>query len=293
MPKQGLFVGLITLDLIYSVNEYPHKNQKIVASNYTVAAGGPATNAAVTFNVLGNQSTLFGVLGNHALTQLIRTDLQQYAVNIIDLDSTRLEAPPVSSIVVTPATGDRTVVSINATKSQISNFSNLPQHLDKIDIILIDGHQIPISQTLIQQAKIKQIPIVLDGGSWKPGLEILLPDINYAICSDNFYPPQCQTSEDVFAYLQAMNIPNIAITQGEKPIQYITLKQGNGSIPVPPIQALDTLGAGDIFHGAFCHFILSQNFPTALAEAAQIASQSCLHFGTRQWIQFLNHHPIL
>ncbi|MGL5135974.1 MAG: PfkB family carbohydrate kinase, partial [Planktothrix sp.] len=186
---QGLFVGLITLDLIYSVSQYPQENQKIVASDYTVAAGGPATNAAVTFNYLGNQSMLLGGLGIHPLTQLIRTDLQQYSVNIIDLDSTRLESPPVSSIIVNNATGDRTVISINATKSQILNPSNLSQYLDNTDIILIDGHQIPISKSLIQQAKIKQIPIILDGGSWKPGLETLLPDINYAICSNNFYPP--------------------------------------------------------------------------------------------------------
>ncbi|CAD5910972.1 Sulfofructose kinase [Planktothrix agardhii] len=287
---KGLFVGLITLDLIYSITQYPQENQKIVASDYTVAAGGPATNAAVTFNSLGNQSILLGGLGSHDLTQLIRKDLQQYSVNIIDLDSTRLEAPPVSSIMVNNTTGERTVISINATKSQISNHSNLSQYLDNIDIILIDGHQIPISQSLIQQAKIKQIPIILDGGSWKTGLETILPDIDYAICSNNFYPPDCQTSEDVFAYLQAMNIPNIAITQGEKPIQYISLKAGNGSIPIPTIQSVDTLGAGDIFHGAFCHFILSENFPNALANSAHIASQSCLHFGTRKWIECLNNH---
>ncbi|WP_254172927.1 sugar kinase [Planktothrix pseudagardhii] len=286
MAKQGLFVGLITLDFIYSVNTYPHKNQKIVASNYSVVAGGPATNAAVTFNSLGNPSTLLGVLGSHPLTQLIRADLQYYNVNLVDLDPTRLEAPPVSSIIVTPETGDRMVVSINATKSQVSNFSNLPQFLDNIDIILIDGHQIPMSQIIIQQAKTQKIPIILDGGSWKPGLETILPHITYAICSNAFYPPNCQTSEDVFNYLKALNIPYIAITQGEKPIEYATLKEGSGKISVPTIQAIDTLGAGDIFHGAFCHFILSQNFTTALAESAKIAAQSCQHFGTRQWIQF-------
>lgn len=286
---QGLFIGLITLDFIYSVKEYPNKNQKIVASDYLFSAGGPATNAAVTFNSLGNQSTLSGVLGIHPLTQLIRSDLQQYQINIIDLDPNRLEAPPVSSILVTPATGERTVISINATQSQVSNRSNLLESLDNIDIILIDGHQIQISQEIIQQAKIKQIPIVLDAGSWKPGLERILPNINYVICSDNFYPPNCQTSEDVFTYLQALNIPNIAITKGEKPIQYASLKEGSGNIPVPQIQAIDTLGAGDIFHGAFSHFILSQNFTTALAESAQIAAKSCLSFGTRQWIQSLNY----
>lgn len=286
---QGLFVGLITLDLIYSVSQYPQENQKIVASDYTVAAGGPATNAAVTFNCLGNQSILLGGLGSHPLTQLIRTDLQQHSVNIIDLDSTRLDPPPVSSIIVNNTTGDRTVISINATKSQILHPSNLSQYLENTDIILIDGHQISLSKSLIKQAKIKQIPVILDGGSWKPGLETLLPDINYAICSDNFYPPSCQTSREVFTYLQAMNIPNIAITQGEKPIQYVSLKAGSGSIPIPSIQAVDTLGAGDIFHGAFCHFIRSKNFPTALTKSAQIATQSCLHFGTRKWIKFLNN----
>ena len=286
---QGLFIGLITLDFIYSVHEYPKKNQKIVASDYLVSAGGPATNAAVTFNCLGNQSSLSGVLGIHPLTQLIRSDLENYQINIIDLDPNRLEAPPVSSILVTPNTGERTVISINATKSQVSNRLNLLESLDNIDIILIDGHQIPISQEIIQQAKIKQIPIVLDAGSWKPGLERILPNINYVICSDNFYPPNCQTSEDVFTYLQALNIPNIAITKGEKPIQYASLKEGSGNIPIPQIQAIDTLGAGDILHGAFCHFILSQNFTTALAESAQIAAKSCLSFGTRQWIQSLNY----
>lgn len=286
---QGLFIGLITLDFIYSVHEYPKKNQKIVASDYLVSAGGPATNAAVTFNCLGNQSSLSGVLGIHPLTQLIRSDLENYQINIIDLDPNRLEAPPVSSILVTPNTGERTVISINATKSQVSNRLNLLESLDNIDIILIDGHQIPISQEIIQQAKIKQIPIVLDAGSWKPGLEQILPDINSVICLDNFYPPNCQNSEDVFTYLQSLNIPNIAITKGEKPIQYASLKEGSGNIPIPQIQAIDTLGAGDILHGAFCHFILSQNFTTALAESAQIAAKSCLSFGTRQWIQSLNY----
>ena len=62
-PKsdRGLFVGLVTLDLIYLANSAPQNNQKIVATDYTVAAGGPATNAAVTFSHLGNQATVLGI----------------------------------------------------------------------------------------------------------------------------------------------------------------------------------------------------------------------------------------
>lgn len=283
MFKKGLFVGLMTLDLIYLIQDFPSKNQKIVASDYTVAAGGPATNAAVTFQVLGNQSTLMGGLGTHPLSQLIRADLSQQGLDIVDLDQNRFEPPPVSSILVSQGTGDRSVVSINATKSQISDASNLSEILPNIDIILIDGHQIQISQALVEQAKTYQIPIVLDGGSWKPGLEMILPFVDYAICSANFHPPNCQTSEDVFAYLQSMNIPYIAITHGEQPIQYST-PVTDGIIPIPTIQAVDTLGAGDIFHGAFCHFMFDDPFTEALAKAAEIAAQSCLYFGTRQWI---------
>ncbi len=288
MSKNGLFVGLITLDLIYLSQDFPARNQKIVASDYTVAAGGPATNAAVTFQVLGNQSTLIGVLGTHPLSQLIRSDLCQHQLEMIDLDQNRLEPPPVSSILVSEGTGDRTVVSINATKSQMIEAPNLSKILPNIDIILIDGHQIPISQDLVQQAKTYHIPIVLDGGSWKPGLETILPFVDYVICSANFHPPNCQTSQDVFAYLQSLTIPYIAMTHGEKPIQYCT-PITDGTIPIPSLQAVDTLGAGDIFHGAFCHFMFDYPFPEALAKASEIASQSCLYFGTRQWINYIKN----
>ncbi|MDJ0536213.1 MAG: PfkB family carbohydrate kinase [Xenococcaceae cyanobacterium MO_207.B15] len=49
------------------------------------------------------------------------------------------------------------------------------------------------------------------------------------------------------------------------------------------MKAVDTLGAGDIFHGAFCNYILQEDFPTALFLAAQMASKSCQFFGTRSW----------
>ncbi|PMB30496.1 ribokinase, partial [Fischerella thermalis CCMEE 5319] len=49
--------------------------------------------------------------------------------------------------------------------------------------------------------------------------------------------------------------------------------------------AVDTLGAGDIFHGAFCHYVLRENFLDALASAAKIAAFSCQFFGTRRWME--------
>jgi sugar/nucleoside kinase (ribokinase family) len=284
-PKShhGLFVGLLTLDLIYLAESTPKNNQKIVATDYTVAAGGPATNAAVTFSYLGNQATVLGMLGSHPMTQLIRGDLDNYKVAIADFDKEATEPPPVSSIIVTQSTGDRAVVSINAVKTQANSESIPPDILQNVNIVLIDGHQMKVGKAIAQIAKSQNIPVVIDGGSWKPGFEELLPFVDYAICSGNFYPPGCDTSQDVFAYLNKINIPYIAITHGEKPIEY--LWDGKiGTVKVPKIQPIDTLGAGDIFHGAFCNYILRESFSNALAEAANIAADSCQFFGTRRWM---------
>jgi sugar/nucleoside kinase (ribokinase family) len=283
--KCGLFVGLVTLDLIYLAESAPKNNQKIVAADCTVAAGGPATNAAVTFSHLGNQATVLGVLGSHPMTQLIRQDLTNYKVAIADLDPNHTAAPPVSSIIITQGTGERAVVSINAVKTQATSTSIPPDILQNIDIVLIDGHQMAVGYAIAQMAKDKNIPIAIDGGSWKPGFEKILPFVDHAICSANFHPPDCHTTSEVFSYLHNLGIPHIAITHGEKPIQYF-IPGDTGTVDIPPIQAIDTLGAGDIFHGAFCHYILQGSFPEALAQASNVAGKACQFFGTRRWMDF-------
>lgn len=284
MSHSGLFVGLITLDFIYGVEKYPDRNQKVVATNSAATAGGPATNAAVTFAHLGNAAELLGGVGSHPVTQLIWADLERWGVNVTDLDCDRTEPPPVSSITVAENTGDRAVVSINATKSQLSPESISADIIEGIDIILIDGHQMALSREIVRFAEGKNIPVVADGGSWKPGFETVLPDIDYIICSANFHPPDCRTETEVFEYLKNLGIPHIAITHGGGAIASHHRGVYN-NIEVPQIAPVDTLGAGDIFHGAFCHFILQESWEDALGKAAEVASHSCRYFGTREWMK--------
>jgi sugar/nucleoside kinase (ribokinase family) len=279
---KGLFVGLVTLDLVYLVTDIPQRNQKIVALEDFVSAGGPATNASVTFGYLGNEAILLGGVGAHPMSQLIFADLQG-RVAIADLNPSRTQPPPLSSILVTQSTGERAVVSRNAVQSQATPDAIPADILCDVEIVLIDGHQMAVGQVISSQAKAQNIPVVLDGGSWKNGLEEVLPNVDYAICSANFRPPGCSTSAEVFAYLAGWNIPHIAITHGDQPIQY--LYEGvAGQIAIATINPVDTLGAGDIFHGAFCHFILRTDFVTALNEAAAVAARACAFFGTRAWM---------
>ena len=63
----GIFVGLSTIDLIYTVDEFPSANAKAVARSQAILAGGPATNAAITFSHLGGEATLVSPLAGMPL----------------------------------------------------------------------------------------------------------------------------------------------------------------------------------------------------------------------------------
>ena len=279
----GLFVGLTTLDFIYLTPSIPEPNQKIVAIDSTTAAGGPATNAAMTFQWLGNHSRLLSAIGKHSSSQFIRQDLTN--LELIDLLPDRSESLPTSSILVTQSTGDRAVISVNATSFQATQFPI--EILQEVDVVLIDGHQMAVSAAIAAMAKAQGIPVVIDCGSWKAGFETVLIYADYAICSTNFLPPNCKQYNQVFDFLSSLNISFVAITQGSDVIMYLDQNQ-SGTISIPIVKVVDTLGAGDVFHGAFCHFILHQDFPTALENAAKIATQSCQSFGTRSWFSDSN-----
>ncbi len=273
----GLFVGLMTLDCIYQAQRPPQANEKLVAQASMMAAGGPATNAAVAFAALGGQSTVMAAVGQHPVTALLREDMAQVGVKIQDLTPLRQDPPSISSIVVSQSSGERAVISRNAVGLQVEAQS---VDLTEFDVILVDGHQMVLSQQLAARSQPLNIPVVVDAGSWKPGFDQVLALATVVIASANFQPPNHQ---DALAYLQGLGIPYIAITQGGQPIVFSD--QGRVSqLSVPAVTVVDTLGAGDIFHGAFCR-AWTGDFLAALTQASQVASLSCQYFGTRRWIE--------
>lgn len=269
-------MGLMTLDCIYQAPRPPQANEKLVAETAMMAAGGPATNAAVAFAALGGKATVMAAVGQHPVTALLKEDMAQMGVSIYDLTPKRQEPPPVSSIVVSQASGERAVISRNAVGLQVEH---QPVSLTDIDVVLVDGHQMPLSQQIATLAKSLGIPVVVDAGSWKSGFEQVLALATVVIASANFQPPDGQ---DALTYLQHLGVPHIAITQGERPIVFSDRNQVS-QLSVPTTTVVDTLGAGDIFHGAFCH-AWAGDFSVALAEASQVASFSCRYFGTRTWV---------
>lgn len=287
---KGLFVGLSTIDLSYRVNEFPGANSKIVANSQDLFVGGPATNAAAAFSHLGGEATLVTVVGRHVLSGAISEELERYSIQLIDLNPEFAETPVISSIAINGA-GERSIVSANATRMAALSAKVDEAALEGCSVVLVDGHYMQACQAWSAAARARGITVVLDGGSWKDGTDELLRSVDCAVCSADFRPEGCSTSEEVFAVLRGRGVSRIAITNGAGPIHFVS-GEGAGTVPVSQVDALDTSGAGDIFHGAFCYYFSSgRGFADALAEAARVASESCRFHGTREWMSAAGRRP--
>jgi sugar/nucleoside kinase (ribokinase family) len=279
----GIFVGLSTIDLIHSVDEFPPANTKAVARSQEVFVGGPATNAAITFSLLGGKATVVTGVGRHPAAGLVKDELRKYSIDLVDLAPQSELLPAISSVWVNQH-GQRSVVSVNATRIDIPSPQVDHSLLQEASILLIDGHLMSACQAWAAAAHTHGIPVVFDGGSWKPGTDQLLNFVDIAICSADFFPPGCTSDDTVINYLQSAGVRQIAITHGATPVRFVDTSH-SGLIEVPRIDAVDTTGAGDIFHGAFCfHTANGSSFVEALREAACIATASCQFHGTREWM---------
>lgn len=277
MPR-GLFVGLTVLDVLYRLEDEPRPNTKNVVRESALLAGGPSANAAVTFAVLGGDARLATAIGSHPTGALIRSDLDGHGVTVDDRIPGHEGRPAVASVLVSP-NGDRLAASTAA--------HGLPQpgpHLEfgSPDVVLIDGHLPVLQERAAERARAAGVPVVIDCGSWKPSFERLLPLVDVAICGENFVPPGAAGADDAFAYLRRLGVPRRVITRGSRSI----LVDGEAEIPVEPVEPVDTLGAGDVFHGAFCFYLArgGTDFRERLRLAAEVAGLSCRSFGTRSWI---------
>lgn len=211
----GLFVGLCTLDVIQLVDHAPGSNEKLTAQEQVVAAGGPAANAAVAFSHLGGTATLLTAIGAHPLGVGVAADLNALGVTVHDLAARSAQPPAVSSVLVTASTGERAVASTNATAHRLTPPDDLDALVAACDIVEFDGHHRELAVAAARSARALGRKTLLDGGSWKPGTEDLLPFIDVAVCSADFHPPGTSTPADTLRFLRGRGVAWAAVS-GER-----------------------------------------------------------------------------
>ncbi|MCF4122399.1 PfkB family carbohydrate kinase [Antribacter sp. KLBMP9083] len=266
-----------------------------------VSAGGPAANAAVTAAALGVRAVLVSVIGTGPVGSVARRDLERYSVEVHDVaprDDTLLA---VSAVLVDDVTGDRSVVSPDATLAP-SDAVPTPDALGALprpDIVLLDGHHPAIARAVLAFVhELEPRPqVVLDAGRWRPVFAELLPAADVAACSADFaLPPDAGVTLPDGGARADMAAPHavdaappgpraLVVTHGPDPVEWAEADGRRGTVDVPQVAARDTLGAGDAFHGALVVALArGDDLPDACAFAARVASTRVAHVGPREWL---------
>lgn len=307
--------GLVTLDVVQVVDAVPGADQKVVADGLDVRFGGPAANAAATAVALGVPTRLVTAIGSGPVADLVRAGLRDAGVEVLDLAAGTTATPPVSTVLVTRATGERAVVSVNGTGSPdlatAAGVALADGVLAGATTVLVDGHHLGAAVPLAEAARGAGVPVALDGGSWKPGLGDLLAHVDHAVLSADFRLPSAAAApvdvrpgdRDPSGTLAAGEVPvddllagvlagwpvrSVARSAGGGPLRYVERDGAAGEVPVeavPPAEVVDTLGAGDVLHGALAA-ALARSLPLvdALAAGTAAATRSVRHRGALGWV---------
>ncbi len=281
----GLFTGLATLDVVHRVARPPGPDEKVQALRQDLAAGGPAANAAVAFAALGGRPVLVTALGTHPLSRLVVEELGQRGVTVLDATPDRTDPPAVSSVVVTESSAQRSVVSVRGLGVTIARAPELPD----ADVVLVDGHHPVLATAAAAHGRVARIPVVLDAGSWKDVLPQVLPHTDIAACSATFRTPTADGPDEVAAEL-LRDVGSAVITRGAGPVLWWQGER-SGQVPAETVTAVDTLAAGDVFHGALAFAAACTPaagepgaLPRAIAFACRVAAIRCQTAGPRGWL---------
>jgi sulfofructose kinase len=285
--------GLLTLDVVQVVDRLPAPDEKVVARSLAATFGGPAANAAATAVALGVPSRLVTAVGEGPLAHAVRGDVADAGVELVDALPPARRAgaqPPVSPVLVTAATGERAVVSTNAASS--GGLADADLDVDALlgpvgpgDVLLLDGHLTAVAIPVARRAREAGCVVVLDGGSWKPDAAEVMALCDAVVVSADLRVPGAEPG-GVLEAVAALGPAFVARTRGPEPVE--VLHDGRRStVPVPvPRRVVDTLGAGDVVHGAFAAALAQgADYPDALERAVVVASRSVEHAGARGWVR--------
>jgi sugar/nucleoside kinase (ribokinase family) len=264
----------------------PSADEKVVALSTRVEAGGPALNAATTAALLGMPCRLVTAVGGAPLAAVVRADCAAAGVELTDVAGDGFEVP-VATVLLTRSTGERAVVSRGALGAGSAPGSVLPEDaveaiLHGVGAVLVDGHHLGVAVPLAAAARTHGIPVLLDAGSWKPGLPDLLASVDVLLASAAFRPPTGGSSAD----LLALGPTWVARSAGSGPVRWAGADGSSGSVEVPATDVVDTLGAGDVLHGALLAELARHglaDLPTALERAVAVATRSVEAPGARGW----------
>jgi len=284
-----LCIGHASYDQVFSIPHHPTSDEKMQADNLLSCGGGPAANAAVTAAKLGFKAGFCGYLGNDSYGDSHLAELEAH--NIDSQLIKRGNSPTPLSVVLVKPNGDRALINYKGNTQALAadsvDFSSV-----KTKTLLFDGHEAKLSLNALHQPHLKNVPSILDAGSLHDGTLSLMNQIDYLVCSEKFAMQYAGTPQTALSQLAAI-APWVVITLGEHGLIW-QHGQEIGQLNAPSIQAIDTTGAGDAFHGAFAAGLTTNMaWQDLLYYASTAGAFCCTKLGARTSLPSREQHQQL
>lgn len=255
-----LVIGHAAYDITMVVDQFPKENTKNRIDNRVECGGGPAANAAYLLAKWGLDVSFAGIVGNDEYGQKIKDELDNVGVNTVYLESSDDYTTTNSFIVANKENGSRTIFTYRS-----KNMAMKSCNIDfEPDIILCDGQEIEMTNYMLDLYP-KAISIIDTG---RPTEEIikLSKRVNYLVCSKDFAESvsniKINSNNDMiklYNFMKQEFSNEVIITLEEQGCLY-SIENQIKIMPSLKVKAVDTTGAGDIFHGAFTYGI-AQKWP--------------------------------
>lgn len=243
-------VGLAVQDFVFTMDTPVIEGEKNFATALNSVGGGPAANAAVSIARLGGTARLVTALGADAIGDAIEAELVDYGVDCSFVR--RVDAPSPMSAVLIGQDGDRTI--INRTDPALWAGTPVPKDgdIDGSGAVLTDVRWLSGALAAAAAARSLGIPTVVD---WDLSDEVvpgeMLDLATHVVFSEPAFEQRFRSiSESKVAEVARRHDTVVGVTQGSAGVVWSSGGDGHRTNAFG-IDAVDTLGAGDVFHGAF------------------------------------------
>ena len=277
-------VGINATDTLIVVPDVPSYGGKAPFTDEIISAGGQVASAMVTCQRLGLRSKYIGSIGDDQRGKIQLESLRQSGVDIEHVQICKRCANQSAYIVIDKTTGERTVFWHRDECLRILPEQIKTEQITCARLLHVDGHDTEAITHAAHIAKQATIPVTADVDTIYPGLEKVLPKIDYLIASTEF-PFNWTREQDPFTSLKRIReeykMRVAAMTLGRDGCLALD-DHGFHYSPSFIIDCVDTTGAGDVFHGAFCYALLEDyNLDRALEFSNAMAAMNCRALGAR------------
>ncbi|ESX60310.1 carbohydrate kinase [Mesorhizobium sp. LSHC422A00] len=285
-PVKLLSVGALTLDTILRVETLPTHQGKFIASDGIQIASGMATSAACAARRLGAEVFLWASAGGDAVGDQLLAGIEAEGVDCGFVRRVEGARSALAAILV-DAHGERIIVPFYDPKAQADPEAVPVADLSGFDAVLVDVRWPGAAALALTAARDAGCPAILDADTAPVEvLERLLPLASHIVASETAARIVCGHAldpETACADLASRTDVFVAVTGGAAGSWWHDRSAGCvRHIAAPKIKAVDTLAAGDVFHGAFA-VALAETMPIeqALRFASAAAALKCQRFGGR------------